>query len=176
MKWSMLKDLSVHNMSLPFDTPAVSANQNWKCVCGFLSENRTIGVVLSLSSSSNSSIRCCPPTPRPSTEATHQLLQTACAESSCSCFSLLIGFCGFIPTLGISASKGSSTSSFPISTSARDFPTGSMSSPSGATSRFRVFVGLTSAQLCHLRFPTPDSSSQDQHWSPLISLLDSGRN
>ena len=57
-----------------------------------------------------------------------------------------------------------------------------MSSPMGATSRFRVFVGLTSALLCHPRFPTADSSSQDnaQHrshcWSLLISILGSSRN
>ena len=38
----------------------------------------TVGVVLSLSSSSNNSIRYCPPTARPSTRA-------ACAESSFSC-------------------------------------------------------------------------------------------
>ena len=53
--------------------------------------------------------------------------------------------------------------------------------PMGATSRFRVFVGLTSALLCHPRFPTAESSSQDsdQHrshcWSLSNSLLDSGR-
>ena len=52
-------------------------------------------------------------------------------------------------TLGISVSKGSSSSSFPISTSAQDFPTDSMSSPMGTASRFRGFVGLTSALLCH---------------------------
>ena len=116
---------------------------------------------LSLSCSSNSSIRCCHLTPRPSTHAAHQLLQTACPESSCSCFSLLVGFFGFILTLEISASKGSSTSSFPISTSERDSPTGSLSSPIGATSQFRVVVGLTSALLSHPRFPTADCSSQD---------------
>ena len=58
--------------------PAVSTNQNWKRVCVFLSDKpkskATIGVVLSLASSSNSSIRCCPPTPRPSTQAAHKLL------------------------------------------------------------------------------------------------------
>ena len=55
-----------------------------------------------------------------------------------------------------------------------------MSSPIGATSRFRIFVGLTSALLCHLRFPTADSSSSDPHrshdWSLLILLLGSSRN
>ena len=62
--------------------------------------------------------------------------------------------------LGISAFKGSSSSSsFPISTSARDSPIGSVSSPVGAASRFRVFVGPTSALLCHTRFPTADHCS-----------------
>ena len=83
-------------------------------------------------------------------------------------------FFGFILTLDICASKGSSSSSFPISTSARDSPTGSMSSPIGATSRFRVFVGLTSALLCHTRFQTADHRSHC--WSLSISLLDSSRN
>ena len=182
----MLWDLSIHNMSLPFDHTCCLD----KSTCGTClrfpvrkpQSKTTIGVVLSLSSSSNSSIRCCPPTPRPSTQAAHQLLKTACPESSCSCYSLLVGFFGFILTLEISASKGSSSSSFPMSTPARDSSTGSMSSPIGATSRFRVFVGLTSALLCHPRFPTADSSSQDndQHrshcWSLSISLLESGRN
>ena len=47
-----------------------------------------------------------------------------------------------------------------------------MSSAMGATFRFRVFVGLTSALLCHPRFPTADSSSQDngQHRSHCWSL------
>ena len=47
----------------------------------------------------------------PSTQAAHQLLLTACPESSCSCFSLLVGFFGFILALGVSASQGSSSSS-----------------------------------------------------------------
>ena len=34
--------------------------------------------------------RSCPPTPRPSRQAAHQLQETACPESSCSCFSLLV--------------------------------------------------------------------------------------
>ena len=69
-------------------------------------------------------------------------------------------------TLGISASQGSSSSSFLLSTSARDSPTGSMSS------RLRVFVGLTSALLHHPRFPTADSSKDnDQHRSHRCSLL-----
>ena len=107
---------------------------------------------------------------------------TVCPLSSCSYSFLLMGFFGFIPTVGISDSKDSSSSSFLVSTSVRDSSTGSRSSPIGAASRFRVFVGLTSALLCHHRFPTADSSSQDndQHrslcWSLWISLLDSGRN
>ena len=61
-----------------------------------------------------------------------------------------------------------SSSSFPVSTSARDFTIGSMSSPIGATSRLRVVVGLTSALLCHPRFPTVESPSQNtgRHRSP----------
>ena len=55
----------------------------------------------------------------------------------------------------------SSSSSYPVSTSARDSPTGSMSSPMGTASRFRVVVGLTSALLCHTRFPTVDPLHQN---------------
>ena len=87
---------------------------------------------------------------------------------------MLDGFFRFILTLGISASKGSSSSSFPISTSARVSPIGSISPPIGATSQFRDFVELASELLCHTRFPT------DQHrshcWSLWVSPLNSGRN
>ena len=161
MKWSMLWDLSVHNMSLPFDhTCCLDKSELGTCLHLPVSENRSRKLPSEsfFLFPSTSSIRCCP------------------------CFSLLVGFFGFFLTLGIFASKGSSSSPFPISTSARDSPIGPMSSPIGATSRFRVFVGLTSSLLCHLRFPTADSSSQDndQHrshcWSLSISLLGSGTN
>ena len=103
---------------------AVWTNQNWKRVCVFLCQKTEVeSYDRSRSFSSNSLIRCCPPTPQPSTQAAHQLQKTACPQSSCFCFCLLVGFFGFILTLGISASKGSSSSSFPISTSARDSPT-----------------------------------------------------
>ena len=52
----------------------------------------TIGVVLSLSSTSNSSIRCCPPTPRPSTQS-HT---NSCRQHVLNLHvlvSLLVGFC-----------------------------------------------------------------------------------
>ena len=43
MKWSMLWDLSVHNTSLPFDTLlAVSTSQSWKRVCVFLCQETVI--------------------------------------------------------------------------------------------------------------------------------------
>ena len=72
-------------LGLPFTTCrslltvlVVSANQNWKRVCVFLSQETVIKSYdrsRSLSSSSsNSSIQCCPPTNRPSTQAAHQLL------------------------------------------------------------------------------------------------------
>ena len=59
------------------------------------------------------------------------------------------------------------------------FSTGSMSSPMGATSRFRDFVGLTSALLCHLRFPTVDSFAKHCSASFILwvsALLGSCRN
>ena len=73
---------------------------------------------------------------------------------------MLVRFFGFILTLGVFSSRGSSSSSFPISTFARDSTTGSMSSPRGATHRCRVFLGLHSALLCHPRFPIADTSSR----------------
>ena len=144
-----------------------------------------IGVVLSLSSSSssNSSIL----------DVVHQHLDLQHKQHTNSCkqhvlnLHVPVSLCSWDSSDSFllwefSASKGSSSSSFPISTSARDSPTGSMSSPIGATSRFRVFVGLTSALLCHPSFPTADCSSQDtdQHhshcWPLSISFLGSGRN
>ena len=180
MKMSMLWDLSVHNMSLPFDhTCCLDKSDLETCLHFPVSENRSRKL-----RSGSSFLFPVPPRVQFDVvhrhldlrhKAAHQLLQTACPETSCCCcFSLLIGFFGFVQILGISAFKGSSSSSFPVSTSARDSPTGSMSSPSGATSRIRVFVGLTSALLCHPRFPSADSSSQnnDQHRSHCWLLAD----
>ena len=48
-------------------------------------------------------------------------------------------------------------------------PLGSVSSPIGTTSLFGVSAGLTSAPLCHARFPTAENSSH--HWFPWVSLL-----
>ena len=137
-------------MSLPSDHTCCLGTSELESVSAFSCvrkpySNATIGVVLSLSSSSNSSIRCCPPTIRPSTQAAHRLLWTASPQ--------LVGFFGFILTLGISASKGSSSSSLSISTSARDSPTGSRSPPIGAPSRFRVFVGTYEHSALPSQFP-----------------------
>ena len=76
-------------------TPAISTNQignvsAFACVVQTVVESNN-GAVTSLSSSSHSSIRCCPPTPRPSTQAGYRLLSTASQESSCSRFSRLAG-------------------------------------------------------------------------------------
>ena len=182
MKWSMLWDLSFHNMSLPFDHACCLDKSELETCLRFPvteNSNRTLR-------SESSFLSLLLPTVQ--FDVVHQHLDLRHKQhtnsggqhvlnTSCSCFSLLVGFFGFILTLGISASKGSSSSSFPISTSARDSPTGPMSSPIGATSRCRVFVGLTSALLL-----TVDCSSQDndQHhlhcWSLSISLLNSSRN
>ena len=149
MKFGMLWDLSVHNMSLPFDrTCCLDKSELETCLHFLVSENRSRKL------------------------RSEWFFLSPLLRKVQSCFSLLVGFFGFNVTLGISASKGSSSSSFPVSKSARDSPTGSMSSPIGPTSRPTVFVGLTSALLCHHRFPTADSSSQDsdQHRSHCWSL------
>ena len=163
MKRSMLWNLSVHKMSLPFDHTCCLGKSELETCLRFPSlENRN------RRPRSESSFLLLLPTvlfdvANQHFDLRHKRHTDFCRqhESSCSCFSLLVGFFGFILTLGISPSKSSSSSSFPISTSARDSPTGSMSSQIGAASRFRVFVGLASALLCHLRFPTADSSSLD---------------
>ena len=64
-------------------------------------------------------------------------------------------FSEFIATVGISGSKDSSSL-----TSVRDSSTGSMSSPMGTVSRFRVVVGLANDALCQIRFPIVDWFSQ----------------
>ena len=77
-----------------------------------------------------------------------QVFRQTILESSCSCFSRLEGFFGFILALRATASNDSSFSSFPISTSSRGASIGS----SGARSVFRVFVTLSNELLCHTRF------------------------
>ena len=55
--------------------PVVSENLNWKRIFFFfVSESRSRPLQSESSSSSNTSFRCCPTTPRPSTQAAHQLL------------------------------------------------------------------------------------------------------
>ena len=145
-------DLSVHNMSLPFDRACrpdrIGNVFAFSCVRK-PQPKATIGDVFSLSSSPNGSIRCSPPTPRPPTQAAHQLL-----------FMFLFLSARLLP-------KVPRLLRFPFSTSARDSPTGSISSPIGTTSRFRVFVGLTSALFCH---PQDNDQHRSHCWSLLISL------
>ena len=113
------------NMSLQFDhTYCLDRSELETCLESLVSldrERKQQGKSLFLLfSSSNSSIRCCPPTPGPWTQAAHQLSANSnnpgCPESSCSCFSRLVEFLGFILALKTSASTSSSSSSFPIST------------------------------------------------------------
>ena len=97
MKWSMLWDFRSQHVAPVF--LAVSTNQNWKRVCIFLRNESVVkgnsrSRSFSLSSVSHNSIRCCPPTLRPSTPAAHQLLQSACQESSCAYFSRLVRIIG----------------------------------------------------------------------------------
>ena len=101
-------------------------------------------------------------------DATHQLLQTTCPESSCSCFSRHVGFLGFNLALGTLASNVSSSSPLTIPTSSRGASIGSMSSPIGARSVFRVYVGLTSALLCPTQFPAAENCS---HFGFLLTSL-----
>ena len=140
-------------------TPAVSTNQNRKRVCIFLCHETV--------AKSNNRSRSFSLHPTVQFDVLHQLLdlrhkqhtnfcKTACPESSCSCFCRLVGF---ILLWGTSASQGTSSSSFPIPTSSRGASIGSMSSPIGARSNLIVFVGLTSALLCHTHFPTAEICS-----------------
>ena len=111
----------------------------------------TKGVIFSLLFIPQFKTRCCP-IPRPSTQAVQQPQSTACPKSSCSCFSRLLGFLCVSRALGTSASKGSSSSSFLISTSSRG-------TSIVCRSLLGVFGGLTSALLCHIRFPTAENCS-----------------
>ena len=106
--------------------PAVSANQNWKRVClRFLSENRN----RKLRSESSflfphlSIVQF--DVVRQHLDLRHKQHTNACRQHVLNLHvlvSLVVRFFGSILTLGISASKGSSSSSFPISASARDSP------------------------------------------------------
>ena len=151
----MLWDLAVHNMSLPFDLACCLCKSELETCLRFPvsdpQSKATIGVVLSL----------LPPIVQIDVVHQHFDLRHKHHTNSCRQHVLnlhvpvslcLLDYSGFILALGMSASKGSSSSSCSISTSARDSPTGSMSSPIGAPSRLRVFVGLASALLCHPRF------------------------
>ena len=133
MKWSMLWDLSVHNMSPPFDhTCCLDKSELETCLRFPVSENRSRKL-------RSESFFLFPLLPTVQFDVVHQHLDrhkqhtNFCRQHVLNLhvlvFSLLVGFFGFILTLEFSASKGSSSSSFPISTSARDSPTGSMSSP-----------------------------------------------
>ena len=152
MKWSMLWDLSVHNMSLPFDhTCCLSESELETYLCFLASENCNRKPLLK-----SSFLFLLPPTVQ--FDFVPRRLDLRHKRHTNSCRQHVLNL-QVVVSLGISASEGSSSSSFPTSTSARDSPTGSMSSPIGATSRLKVFVGLTSALLCHHRFPIADNSS-----------------
>ena len=127
MKWSMLWDLSVHNTSLPFDhTCCLHKSDLETCLRFPVSRTRSRKLQSELFF-----LFPLPPTVQFDVVHQHINLRHKQHTNSCkqqvlnlyvlvSCFSLLVGFFGFILTLEISASKGSSSSSFPISTSARD--------------------------------------------------------
>ena len=88
--------------------PAISANQNWKGVCNILCQKT---IIESYDRS------------RPFSFLLFQLFNSMLSTNKKTVdTSSLVGFFGFILTLGVSASKSSSSSSFPISTSARDVP------------------------------------------------------
>ena len=74
--------------TLPFTTCSSSLDHTYcldKSEFIFLChETAVIGSRSSLSSSSDTSITCCPPTPRPSTQAAHPCLSTIRRESLCS--------------------------------------------------------------------------------------------
>ena len=122
MKWRMLWDLFVHNMSLQFDrTCCHDKSELETCRRYPVSQNRK----RKLRSESSFLILLLPTV---QFDVVHQHLDLRRKQHTNSCrqhvlnlhvlsFSLLVGFFGFILTLGISASKGSSSSSFPTSTS-----------------------------------------------------------
>ena len=160
MKWSMLWELSVHNMSLPFDhTCCLDKSELETCLRFPVSENRSRKL-----QSESSFLFLLLLLPIVQFDVVHQhrdlrhKRHTNSSRQHVLNLHVLVSLCSldsseFILTLGISAFKGSSSSSNPISTSARDSPTGSMSSPIGATSRFRVFRWTYERTALPSRFP-----------------------
>ena len=156
MEWSMLLGFSVHNVSLPLDhTCWLDKSELQTCLRFLVSKIRSqrqqsesFFIFLLLS---HSSIRCCPLSPRASTQ--HTNFSKKKKHNLHVFVSRLVGFSGYILALRTSASSGCSSSSFPISTSSRCASIGSMSSPIVSRIVFRFFVGLASALLCHTRVP-----------------------
>ena len=102
MKWSMLWDLSVHNMSVPFDhTCCLDKSESETCLHFPVSEHRCRRLQsesfflfpllffqqFNSMLSTNTSTFNTSSTPTPT--------YNMCPESSCSCFSQLVGFLGF---------------------------------------------------------------------------------
>ena len=146
--------LSVQNISASrLTVHAVSTKQNWKRVCIVLCHQTVVRSNNGSRSFSflHSAIRCCPPVPRPSALAAHlSRLVEIIGIHSCSC-NLIVSHFGIF------------TWRF----------NGSMSSPSGARSVFRVFDGLACTLLCHTRFLAAQNCSQ--YWSLRTSLFCSDR-
>ena len=118
MKWSMLWDLSVHNMSPPFDhTCCLDKSELETCLRFPVSENRSRKL-------RSESFFLFPLLPTVQFDVVHQHLDrhkqhtNFCRQHVLNLhvllFSLLVGFFGFILTLEFSASKGSSFSPFPF--------------------------------------------------------------
>ena len=121
-----------------------------------------MGVVLSRSSSSNCSVRCCSPTPRPSTQA---------APHSMSCTFMFFSTRGI---LRVHSCSGNLCFQwflvFIVShlTSSRSFNRFNVVTMC-ARSMFSFFVGHPSAMLYHNRFL--DDENYSQCWSLWMSLI-----
>ena len=93
MKWNMLWDFSVHIMSLLFDhTCCLDKSELETCLRFLVSQNcnRKLRLESSCLFPLRSSVQF--DVVHQHLNAAHQLLQTTCPESSCSCFSLLVGY------------------------------------------------------------------------------------
>ena len=83
MEWNVLWDRSVQNLSLHFQHTCCLDKSELETILRFLVSSKRY-----------------PQTLRPSTQAAHQFLYTACPESSRSCFSRVVGFFGSFIALG----------------------------------------------------------------------------
>ena len=164
MKWGMLWDISVHDMSLPFDrTCCPDKAELGTCLRFLVSRSRNQKLQSEL-------FFLLPLPPHVQSDVVHQLLDLRHKPHTNSCeqhvldLHVVVSLCSWdssdsLLLLEFMLPKALHPHHFSFPTSSRGASIVSGSSPIGATSRPRIFVGLTSALPFHTRFPTAESCS-----------------